>query len=77
MKKSCNFIRRMFRMALIWAVAGALAGVLVETLNDLLPGGLPMSSLLDVWPPVLAVAGFLGGAVLFVVARLVGTRRLR
>ena len=64
-------------MALIWAVAGALAGVLVETLNDLLPGGLPMSSLLDVWPPVLAVAGFLGGAVLFVVARLVGTRRLR
>ena len=63
MKKGHGHLRGTLRMALTWAVIGALAGAVVELLNDLLPGGLPMGSLFDVWPPVLAIAGFLGGAL--------------
>jgi hypothetical protein len=44
-------------------LAGALAGALVEVIHDALPGGLPFASLVDVWPPVLAIVGFLGGAI--------------
>ena len=77
MKKWHRHLRGTIRMALTWAVLGALAGALVELLNDLLPGGLPMGSLFDVWPPVLAIAGFLGGALVSSALRLVGRSRLQ
>lgn len=44
-------------------LAGGLAGAGVEVIHDALPGGLPFASLVDVWPPVLAIVGFLGGAL--------------
>lgn len=72
MKKWHRHLRGTVRMALTWAVLGALAGALVELLNDILPGGLPLASLFDVWPPVLAIAGFLGGALVSSALRLVG-----
>lgn len=77
MEKSHRYIRSTVRVALIWAVAGALLGVLVELLNDLLSDGLPFASLVDVWPPLLAIAGFLVGAVVSSVLRLAGVRRLQ
>ena len=77
MKKWHRHLRGTLRMALTWAVLGALAGALVELLNDILPGGLPMASLFDVWPPVLAIAGFLGGALVSSALRLVGRSRIQ
>ena len=75
MKKLFTHIRSTVRVALIWAVAGALAGALVEVLNDLLPGGLPIASLVDVWPPVLTAAAFLGSAGLSAVLQFARVRR--
>ncbi|MYC66792.1 MAG: hypothetical protein F4X12_10715 [Acidobacteriia bacterium] len=77
MKKWHGHIRGTVRTALTWALLGALAGALIELLNDVLPGGLPMGSLLDVWPPVLAIAGLLGGALVSSALRLAGWRRIQ
>lgn len=70
-------IRRVVRTAAIVAVGGALVGAAIEALNDLLPGGLAFASLVDIWPPVLAVVGFVGGVVaatVLAVARGLRTR---
>lgn len=77
MERSHRYIRSTVRMALIWAAAGALLGAFVELLNDLLRDGLPLASLADVWPPLLAIAGFLLGAVVSSVLRLAGVRRMQ
>lgn len=77
MKKWHRHIRGTIRTALTWAALGAVAGAFVELLNDVLPGGLPMASLFDVWPPVLAIAGLLGGALVSSALRLVGRSRIR
>ena len=60
------------RMALTWAVAGVLIGALIETIDNVAPGALPFASLVDIWPPVLAIVGFLGGAVCSLVVWLAG-----
>lgn len=77
MKKWHRHIRGTVRTALTGALLGALAGALIELLNDVLPGGLPMGSLFDVWPPVLAIAGLLGGALVSSALRLAGRRRIQ
>ncbi len=77
MKTWHRHLRGTVRMALTWAVLGTLAGALVELLNDTLPGALPMASLFDVWPPVLAIAGFLGGALVSSTLRLVARSRIQ
>ena len=60
---------------LTWTAAGALVGALIELGNDAVPGGLPMGSLVDVWPPVLAIVGFLGGVIYAAVRGFAGRRR--
>ena len=70
-------VRGTFGTALKWAAAGALVGAAVEVVNDLLPRGLPMASLVDIWPAVLAVAGFLGGACASALLRLAEELRPR
>lgn len=77
MKNWHRHIRRTVRAALTWAALGALAGVFVELLIDVLPGGLPVGSFFDVWPPVLAVAGFLAGALVSSALRLAGRSRMQ
>ncbi len=51
------------RMAVTWAAAGVVVGALLATVDNVAPGVLPFVSLVDIWPPVLALLGFLGGAV--------------
>lgn len=75
MEKWRGHVRRTARTALIGTAAGALVGALIETAANVLPGGLPMASAVDVWPPVLAVVGFLGGAVFSAVLPWTGGRR--
>ena len=70
-------IRGPVGMVLIWTVAGALVGALIELGNDTVPDGLPLGSLVDVWPPVLAIVGFLGGVVYAAVRGLAAGRRIR
>ena len=68
-------IRGPVGMVLTWMVAGALVGALIELGNDTVPGGLPLGSLVDVWPPVLALVGFLGGVIYAAVRGFVASRR--
>lgn len=63
------------RMALTWAAAGALVGALIEVTENVAPGSLPFARLVDIWPPVLAILGFSGGALCSAALRLAGTRR--
>ncbi len=64
-------------MALTWAAVGAFVGVFIEWINDAVPGGLAIGSLVDIWPPVLAIAGLLGGAVVSAALRFAGGRRIQ
>ena len=75
MEKCRGYVGGTARKALIGAAAGALVGALIEIAADVLPGGLSMASAVDVWPPVLAVAGFLGGAVFSAALPCAGGRR--
>ena len=62
-------------MGLIWAVGGLCVGGVIELLDNILPGGLPMASAVDMWPQTLAIPGFLGGVVFAAVLGIVGARR--
>ena len=67
MKRWMERIPGPLRMPLIWATAGALVGALIEITDDVAPGALAIAPLVDIWPPVLAILGFLGGGVFSVV----------
>ena len=69
-----RLIRRAAGMVAACTLAGALAGAVVEVIHDALPGGLPFASLVDVWPPVLAIVGFLGAAIAAVLGIGTGLR---
>ncbi|WP_310757251.1 alpha-hydroxy acid oxidase [Candidatus Palauibacter soopunensis] len=80
MTKRRRHIRGIARVALLWALAGAFVGAVIEILADTLPGGLPMASLVDIWPPVLAILGLAGGtlfAAVFGVSEVSMLRTLR
>ena len=75
MQKLLRRIRGAVGMGLIWAAGGAGIGMLIELMANVLPGGLPMASAVDMWPQTLAVVGFLGGAVFATVLGIAGGRR--
>ncbi len=77
MKSWLRRLRSPVRMVLTWTAAGALVGALIELANDTVPGGLPLGSLVDVWPPVLALVGCLGGVVYSSVLGFAGSRRMQ
>ena len=77
MRRWLRRIRGPIVMVLTWTAAGTLVGALIELGNDAVPGGLPMGSLVDVWPPALALVGFLGGVVCSSVLGFAGGRRIR
>ena len=76
MPERSGSIRRAAGITAACTLAGGLAGVVVEVVHDALPGGLPFASLVDLWPPVLAIVGFLGGVIgaVFGIAPDPGTR---
>jgi hypothetical protein len=77
MKKWPRRIRGAIGIGLIWAAGGAGVGMLIELIANVLPGGLhdAMASAVDIWPALLAMVGFLGGAVFSAVLGLAGGRR--
>ena len=69
-------VRGVIGMGLIWAAGGIAVGGLIELLANVLPGGLPMASAVDMWPQTLAVLAFRRGVVFGVVLGLArGGRR--
>ena len=62
-------------MGLVWAAGGAGVGGLIELLANVLPGGLPMASAVDMWPQTLAILGFRRGVVFAIVLGIARGRR--
>ena len=75
MQKWLRRVRGVVGMGLIWAAGGAGIGGLIELLANVLPGGLPMASAVDMWPQTLAILGFRRGVVFAIVLGIVGSRR--
>jgi hypothetical protein len=61
-------------MGLLWAAGGFGVGALIELLANVLPGGFPMASAVDMWPQTLAIPGFVGGVLFAVVLGIAGRR---
>ena len=68
-------VRGMFGMGLIWAAGMAGVGGFIELLANILPGGFPFASRVDMWPQTLAIPGFLGGVIFSAVLMIAGGRR--
>ena len=68
-------VRGVVGMGLLWAAGGAAVGGLVELLANVLPGGLPMASAVDMWPQTLAILAFRRGVVFAVVLGIARGRR--
>ncbi len=77
MKRWMQRIPLPIRVPLTWAAAGVLVGALIEVTDNVAPGALPFASLVDIWPPVLAILGFLGGALCSGVLWLARDRRIQ
>jgi hypothetical protein len=73
MRKFLSRIRAAVGMGLTWAVPWALAGGLIEVIQNFVPGW--NGALIDIWPAALALLGFLGGAVFSTVLRIAEGRR--
>ena len=75
MKKFMRRIRGAVGMGLVWAIGGLGVGGLIELLANVLPGGFPPSSAVDMWPQLLAMVGFLGGTIFATVLGIASGRR--
>lgn len=62
-------------MGLIWALGGLAIGGLIELLDNVLPGGLPLASTVDMWPQTLAILAFRRGVVFGIVLGITRGRR--
>mgnify|MGYP003388614971 CR=1 FL=1 len=74
MKRWLGRVRGALGMGLLWAVGGAGIGGVIELLDNVLPGGLPMASRVDMWPQTLAIPGFIGGLIFAAVLMIAGGR---
>ncbi len=68
-------LRGVLGMGLVWAMGGAAVGGVIELLDNVLPGGLPGASAVDMWPQTLAIPAFLGGLIFAVVLFVAAGRR--
>jgi len=73
MKTWLRRIRGAFGMGLSWAVAGALLGGLIEAITEFVPGW--NGAVVDIWPAVLGVLGFLGGGAFAIMLGVAGRHR--
>ena len=68
-------VRGVLGMGVIWGVAGAAIGGVLELIDNILPGALPFISRVDMWPQTLAIPGFMGGVIFALVLMIAGGRR--
>lgn len=67
--------RGVLGMGVLWGVAGAAIGGVLELIDNVLPGALPFISRVDMWPQTLAIPGFMGGVIFALVLMIAGGRR--
>jgi len=75
MTKWLKRARGVLGMGLAWAIGGLGVAAIIEGADNVTPGGIPAIHVIDMWPPVLLVAGFLGGIVFGTLVGVVGARR--
>lgn len=74
-----NFLKRaraVLVMGVVWAGGGALIGGVIELLANIIPGGFPFASRVDMWPQTLAIPGFIAG-IIFAGLLMIGARHRR
>jgi hypothetical protein len=74
MKELLRRVRGAVGMGLTWAAGWGFVGGMIELIWNLWPG-FPLGPVVDIWPIVLAIPGFLGGVVFSVVLRIAAGRR--
>ena len=74
MERWLRRIRGALGMGLVWAAGGALGGLLIELVLNVLPGS-DLFLGVDIWPAALAIPGFLGGVVFSIVLGVMEGRR--
>lgn len=66
-------VRGAFGMGVSWAAIGFMVGGVIELIHNIWPN--PIGSAVDIWPAMLAVAGFLGGLGFSVVLTIAARHR--
>lgn len=74
MKNWLRRIRGAIGMGLTWAFGWGLVGMAIEAIWEVWPG-FPLGPLVDIWPIVLAIPGFVGGAVFSVMLGIAARHR--
>lgn len=74
MKKWLRLLRGALGLGLTWGAGGAVLGLGIEVVHFVRPN--PLGALVTLWPPLLAVIGFVGGTA-FAVVLGVAARRHR
>lgn len=75
MRRWWQGVRGALKMGLTWAIAwGIGVGGFIELVGNIFPNA-PIVGLVDIWPFVLAIPGFIAGATFGLVLRLADGRR--
>ena len=75
MSKWMRRVRGVLGMGVIWAIGGLGVAAVIEGADNVTPGGIPAIHVIDMWPPLLLVAGFVGGLAFGTLLGIVGARR--
>ena len=67
--------RGVLGMGVAWAVGGLGVAAVLEGADNVTPGGIAAIHVIDMWPPLLLVAGFVGGLLFGALLGVVGARR--
>jgi hypothetical protein len=75
MTKWMRRARGVLGMGVAWAIGGLGVAAVIEGADNVTPGGIPAIHVIDMWPPLLLVAGFVGGVAFGTLLGIVGARR--
>ena len=75
MTKWLRRVRGVLGMGVAWAIGGLGVAAVIEGADNVTPGGIAAIHVIDMWPPLLLVAGFVGGLLFGTLLGIVGARR--
>lgn len=67
-------VRGVLGMGLGWAIGGLGVAAVIEGADNVTPGGIQAIHVIDLWPPVLFAAGFVGGVLFGTLLAVFGGR---
>ncbi len=74
MTKWLRRVRGVLGMGVAWGIGGLGVAALIEGADNIMPGGIPAIHVVDMWPPLLLVAGVVGGVAFGTLLGIVGAR---